>query len=56
MKEITKEEMQKLIDRKIIRSSENGFVDKRGNTTGYYRTKHRRYIEDKYVDIAQKIK
>ena len=55
MKQITKEEMQKLIDNHYIKNTGRGFVDRRGYTVGFYRTKKKRYIEDKYVDIANRL-
>lgn len=55
MKQISNEEMKKLIDNKYVRNSSKGFVDKHGNIVGFYRTRNRRYIEDRYVDIAKKL-
>lgn len=55
MKQISSEEMKKLIDNKYVRNSSKGFVDKNGNTVGFYRTRNKRYIEDRYVDIAKKL-
>ena len=55
MKEIKKEAIELLEKKKIIRNSNRGYVDKRGNTIGFYHTRNKRYIEDKYVDIANKI-
>lgn len=47
--------MELLVNRKFIFNTTKGFVDKRGNIIGFYRTRNKRYIEDKYVDIARKI-
>lgn len=55
MKLITKEEMNTLLKNGIVRNSHNGMVDKRGFTVGFYRTRNKRYIEDKYVGIARKL-
>lgn len=55
MKQINNEEMKKLINNKYVYNSKKGFVDKNGNIVGFYRTKNKRYIEDKYVDIAKKL-
>ena len=55
MKEITKKEMEALIKNGVLRNSENGFVKENGDVVGFYRTRHRRYLEDKYVDIAKKL-
>ena len=55
LKEITKKEMEALIKNGVLRNSENGFVKENGDVVGFYRTRHRRYLEDKYVDIAKKL-
>lgn len=55
MKLINKEEMKKLENHGDIRNTVRGYVDKRGFTIGFYRTRHRTYIEDKYADIAKKL-
>ena len=54
LKEIKKEEMELLIKNNVIHNSSKGFVDKHGNTIGFYRTRNKCYIEDKYVDISRK--
>lgn len=55
MKEVTKEQVELLIKNGVVRNSSKGFVDKNENQIGFYRTRNRRYIEDKYVDIAKKL-
>lgn len=55
MKEIKKEAVELLEKKKIIRNSDRGYVDKFGNVVGFYRTRNKRYIEDKYVDIAKRL-
>ena len=55
LKQVNNEEMKKLIDNKYVCNSKKGYVDKYGNPVGFYRTKNKRYIEDKYVDIAKKL-
>ena len=55
MKQINNEEMKKLIDNKYVQNSKKGLVDKYDNVVGFYHTKNKRYIEDKYVDIAKKL-
>ena len=55
MKQVNNEEIKKLIDNKYVCNSKKGYVDKYGNPVGFYRTKNKRYIEDKYVDIAKKL-
>lgn len=55
MKEIKREEVELLISKKIIKNTTKGFVDKHGNSIGFYRTRNKRYIEDKYSDLAKKL-
>lgn len=55
MKEIKKEAVELLEKKNIIRNSSKGYVDKNGNKVGFYRTRNKRYIEDKYVDIAKRL-
>lgn len=55
MKEIKKTEMEALLNKGVLRNTDKGFVEKNGNVVGFYRTRHRRYLEDKYVDIAKKL-
>lgn len=55
MKEISKKDIEVLEKRKIIRNSHNGYVNKFGDVIGFYRTRNKRYIEDKYVDIAKRL-
>lgn len=47
--------MELLIKNGIVRNSAKGFIDKNDNQIGFYRTRNRRYIEEKYVDIAKKL-
>ena len=53
IKEISEREMNLLIKKNIIYNSHNGYVDTNGNKVGFYATKHKTYIEDKYVDISK---
>lgn len=55
MKPITRKEINLLLKNKIIRNSHNGMIDNNGNPLGYYCSKTKIYIEDKYVDIAKKL-
>ena len=55
MKEIKKEEIELLVKKNILHNSRSGFVDRYGNTIGFYCTRNKKYIEDKYVDIAKKL-
>lgn len=56
MKEIKKEEIELLINKGVIHNTNKGFVNKNGCIVGFYKTTNKRYIEDKYVDIAEKLK
>ena len=59
MKEISKEEIQKLIEKGFLKNPKNGYVNPKKNyRVGYYRTKGagaKRYIEDFYVDMAKRL-
>jgi len=55
LKEIQKEELALLLRNKILKNTTRGIVDKRGLSVGFYRTRNKRYIEDKYADIAKRI-
>lgn len=55
MKEIKAEEMKKLIKNKIVRNTNKGLVNRDGDIVGFYRTRNKRYIEDRYADIARNI-
>ncbi len=56
MKQITKEEIQSLVDAKYIKNSRQGYVGKDGFPVGFYRTQNKRYIEDRYANIAARMK
>lgn len=45
--------MNALMNNGILRNSHHGIVDKNGFTVGFYKTRNKRYIEDKYVAIAR---
>ena len=52
IKQISKNEIEKLLSEGVIRNTKRGYIDHRGKQVGYYRTKgdaRKRYIEDKYV-------
>lgn len=53
MKEITKEQVKLLMDKKIIKNGINGITDGDNRPIGFYRTRNKRYIEDRYVSIAK---
>lgn len=57
MKEITQAEISKLIDGGYIRNTYRGYVNAKTNSPcGFYRTRTKRYIEDKYANIAKRLK
>ena len=50
IKQISKSEIEKLLSKDVIRNTRRGYVDRRGEYIGYYKTcGGKRYIEDKYV-------
>lgn len=53
MKQISKEEIDKLYKNKYIFNTKRGIVNGKGDSIGFYRSTHRWFIEDKYVDIAK---
>lgn len=55
IKIITKEEVNLLIEKGILQNTKYGLVDQNMTPTGYYITRHRRYIEDKFADMAKKM-
>lgn len=55
MKAISQEEMKKLFELNYLHHSNKGIVNQNNYTVGFYRTRNKRYIEDKYADIAKNI-
>ncbi len=55
IKEITDEQMNILIKNGTIKNTRKGFVNQKGFTVGFYRTRNKRYIEDKYADMAKSL-
>ena len=50
IKYISKNEIEKLLSEGVIRNTRRGYVDRRGEHIGYYKTcGGKRYIEDKFV-------
>lgn len=50
MKEISKSELDALIASGVIKNTRYGFVNKTGETIGYYRTRSgKMYVENSYV-------
>lgn len=42
--------MQSLIQKHILTFTKGGLVNKSGELVGYRRTRHKRYIEDRYAN------
>lgn len=56
MKEIKLEELKALLQNKVIKNTNKGFVNQEGLPVGFYKTCHdKRYLEDKYADIAKSL-
>lgn len=55
MKEVKKQEINVLVESGIIRNTAQGFLDNRDYPIGFYRTRNKRYLEDKYVDMAKNL-
>lgn len=47
--------MKELIQNKIIQNTNKGLVNENGDIVGFYRTRNKRYIEDKYADMAKSL-
>lgn len=55
MKEIKKHNLQKLLDKGVLKNSHKGYVNKKGHYVGYHNTVNKTYMEDYYVDLADRI-
>ena len=55
IKQITKEEVNVLLKNGVLKNTTDGLVNQKGYPTGFYTTRTKKYIEDKYVDIARKL-
>lgn len=53
LKQISKEEIQKLLKSGVIRNSNYGYIDQKGRHIGYYKSVHKRWIEDRFANQAQ---
>ena len=50
IKQISKNEVEKLLSEGVIRNTKHGYVDHKGEYIGYYKTcGNKRYIEDRFV-------
>ena len=55
IKQISKNGIEKLLKDGIIRNTHNGYVNpKNGEHIGFYKTVHKKYIEDYYADLVMK--
>lgn len=55
LKEITGEEIKRLIKEGYIRHNGKNFIDSNGFIVSYHRTRNKRYIEDKYADLVERV-
>lgn len=56
IKPISKKEIEKLMDKGIIRNTHKGYINTKGYHVGYYKTSgNKRYIEDYYADKAKSL-
>ena len=55
LKEINRKELDALVNNHYLHNTHRGLVNRSGNTVGFYKTRNKRYIEDKYVDIARRL-
>ena len=58
LKEISKQEIEKLIKNGFIKNTHQGYINPKKNyRIGYYKTcGNQRYIEDWYSDMAKKLR
>lgn len=55
IKQISKEQIEKMLKDEVIRNTHRGYVKANGGHIGYYKTcGGQRYIEDYYVDLLEK--
>ena len=53
MEQITQEQINALIENGILRNTREGIVNTDGLPAGFYKTRHKKYIEEKYLYIAK---
>lgn len=57
IKQISKQEIEKLLSKGIIKNTNRGYVNSNGYKVGFYKTSgDKRYIQDKYIDMLDKLK
>lgn len=54
IKQISKQGIEKLLKDGVIRNTRRGYVDSKGEHIGFYKTVHKRYIEDYYANLVMK--
>ena len=55
IKQISKTQIEKLLKDGVIRNTHRGYVNpKNGEHIGFYKTVHKKYIEDYYADLVMK--
>ena len=55
IKQISKQGIERLLKDGIIRNTHRGYVNhKNGEHIGFYKTVHKKYIEDYYADLVMK--
>jgi len=55
IKQISGEQVKRLLEEGIIKNTHDGFVNRKGMVVGFKLTRNKKYIEDKYADIAKKL-
>jgi hypothetical protein len=55
LKEISRKELDILVKNHVLSNTHRGLVNHCGNTVGFYKTRNKRYIEDRYADMAKRM-
>lgn len=53
MKQISKKEMELLLENNILHNSNRGMINKHGQKVAFNKSRNKRFIEDRYANIAQ---
>ena len=54
IKQISKQGIERLLKEGVIRNTRKGYVNSNGEHIGFYKTVHKKYIEDYYADLVMK--
>ena len=54
IKQISKQGIETLLKDGVIRNTHNGYVNSKGESIGFRKTVHKKYIEDYYADLVMK--